>query len=134
MRSCILALMISLAVCTLADDRGETTSSNATLEDVVMEYMSVHRKYGSRHPKTLALRKDVETRIDIGERIDLSRMDAKLTGYFREFQLAKQKLSIRHPQTQESLHKILIATKLLTYEPEYFANNWTTILTKILAN
>jgi hypothetical protein len=128
MRPYILAIMISFSVCAIGDDRLERPSTTANLNDVVVEFVSAKHKFGPQHPNTVKLKRDLMARIDSGERLDLQQMDTKLSGYYRAYRAAKEKLSIRHPKTQESLRNLSIATKMLSYEPEFFSKNWEDLL------
>jgi len=128
MRAFIIAIIMSSSVFVVGDDRLEQSPATAALNDIVVEFASAQHRFGPAHPNTRELKRDIQARIDSGERLNHQKIDAKLSVYYRDYQATKDKLSIRHPRTQERLRNLSIAVKLLSCEPEFFAKNWEDLL------
>ena len=130
MRNCILtiAVIVCFSVCVNGDERPAPDAKTRTLNESIFEYAGAKRQLGSQHPKLVQLKTDIVTRTLDGERLDFPDLDARLTRYYREYQTKKEKLSLRHPETQRTLDELSLTTKLLSYESEYFSKNWEQLL------
>lgn len=132
MRNCILAIcvIVSFSVFVHSDESSAPDAKTRSLNDAVYEYAAAKRQLASQHPKLVQLKTDIATRTLDGERLDFADLDERLTHCYREYQTKKEKLSLRHPETQRTLHELSITTKLLSYESEYFSKNWERLLSQ----
>ncbi len=132
MRNCILAIcvIVSFSVFVHSDESPASDAKTRNLNDAVVEYAAAKRQLGPQHPKLVQLKTDIATRTLDGERLDFTDLDVRLTRCYREYQTKKEKLSLRHPETQRTLDELSITTKLLSYESEYFSKNWERLLSQ----
>ncbi len=132
MRNCILAIcvIVSFSVFVYSDESPAPDAKTRNVNEAVFEYAAAKRQLGPQHPKLVQLKTDIATRTLDGERLDFPDLDARLTRCYREYQTKKEKLSLRHPETQLTLDELSITTKLLSYESEYFSKNWERLLSQ----
>lgn len=132
MRNYILAVTLIVPFCVYAngDERSAPNAKTKTLNGAVYVYVSAQCQLGSQHPKSVQLKTDILNRTHDGERLDFPDLDARLARFYSDYQSKKEKLSLRHPETQRTLEGLSITTKLLSYESEYFAKNWERLLAR----
>lgn len=132
MRACILviAVLVSFSTCGMSEEKSSPKRKANSLNEAIFEYIAAEQKLGPQHPAFIQLKTEIENRTRAGERLDISDLDSRLTRCFRDYQDKKDRLSLQHPVTQRTLKELSITTKLLSYDSEYFAQNWE----KLLAN
>jgi len=73
--------------------------------------------YGEKHPKVVELNREIDRRLQNGERMDVNAIDARLIELVRERAELKRTLGARHPKTIDNARRIqAIAGMLVSAE------------------
>ena len=129
MRNFLLAFGLLLAGSLIASEKN-ATRTNAESHDLVFSYFTAAHEFGSTHPKTMEYRTELQARLDDGDVIDTTKLEAMLTELFREHHALVRTMTLTHPKTQRNLQKISIASRIMTYAPDYLAKNLDNLVTR----